>query len=124
MRGKRLLVRTTVDEQILCLHDGSPDSDEHVSFSRGRREQEKPSRWWWLFSVQTGKLIGHIPDEAGMNTLVVQGKRVLYLMPGTFRGQLDQPNVQPQILRAVDLINGKKLWERPVAGKLIAPPPL
>lgn len=32
--------------------------------------------------------------------------------------------VQPQTLPAVNLPSGKKLWEHPVAGKLIAPPPL
>ncbi len=124
LRGKRLLVRTTLDEQILCLREGESSPDEHVSFSRATGEQAKTSHWWWLFSVQSGKLLGRIPDEAGMNTIVVVKNRVFYLVPGTLRGHLDQPNVQPQILRAVDLSNGKKLWERPVAGKLIAPPPM
>jgi len=124
LRGKRLLVRTTLDEQILCLREGDSSPDEHPSFSRATGEQAKASHWWWLFSVQTGKLLGRIPDEAGMNTIVIVKDRVFYLVPGTLRGHLDQPNVQPQILRAVDLSSGKKLWERPVAGKLIAPPPL
>lgn len=118
LRGKKLLARTTMDEQILCLREASPSPGENGSFA-----QKKP-QIWWLFSVQTGKLLGRIPDEAGMNSIVVLGKRVFYLVPGTLRGSLDQAHVQPQTLRAVDLSGGQKLWERPVAGKLIAPPPL
>jgi hypothetical protein len=117
LRGKRLLVRTTLDEQSLCLREASPSPEEQVSLS-----QKKP-RMWWLFSVETGKLIGRIPDESGMNTIVVLDKRVFYLVPGMLRGSLDEPSVQPQLLRVVDLASGKKLWERPVAGKLISPPP-
>lgn len=117
MRGRRLLVRTTVDEQILCLREANPNPDEQVSLTQRRQPN------WWLFAVQTGKLIGSIADEAGMNTLVVLDQHMFYLVPGTLRGQLDHPNVQPQLLRAVDLSTGKKIWERPVAGKLIAPPP-
>jgi hypothetical protein len=118
LRGKRLLVRTTLDEQILCLREANPGPDEQTSLSH------KKQPMWWLFSVDTGKPLGRIPDEAGMNSILVLGKRVLYLVPGTLRGALDQPNVQPQLLRVVDLSSGKKLWERPAAGKLIAPPPV
>jgi hypothetical protein len=124
LRGKRLLVRTTLDEQILCLREGSLGPDDHVSFSRKAGEREKAANWWWLFSVQTGKLLGRIPDEAGMNSIVVLDKRVFYLVPGAFYGPLDQPNVQPQTLKAIDLSSGKKLWEHPIAGKLQTPPPL
>jgi hypothetical protein len=119
LRGKRLLARTTLDEQILCLREASPSPDERTSLM-----PKKATAWWWLFSVQTGELIGRIPEDAGMHAIAVVGKRVFYLVPGTFRGSLDQPNVQPQTLRVIDLSSGKKLWERPVAGKLIAPPPL
>jgi hypothetical protein len=119
LRGKRLLVRPTLDEQILCLHEVNPSPDERASLM-----PKKTSGWWWLFSVQTGKLVGRIPEDAGMNAIVVRGKRVFYLVPGSFRGALNQPSIQPQILRVIDLSSGKKLWERPVAGKLITPPPL
>jgi hypothetical protein len=117
LRGKRLLVRATLDEQVLCLREAAPCPDEGASF-----KQTKPVTWQ-LFSVQTGELLGRIPDEAGMHTIAVLGQCVFYLVPGTLRGPLDQPNVQPQTLRAVDLRSGKKLWEHPVAGKLITPPP-
>ncbi|MHB1425295.1 MAG: hypothetical protein ACYC3I_19165 [Gemmataceae bacterium] len=121
LRGKRLLVRTTVDEQFLCLHEASPSPspEEHGSLVR-----KKAPSWWWLFSVQTGKLAGRIPDEPGMNTIVVLGKRVFYLVPGALQGSLSQASLQSQTLRVINLSNGKKLWEHPVAGKLIAPPPL
>ncbi|GEM_PF-1626577 len=119
LRGKRLLVRATLDEQILCLREASSRPDEQGSLT-----PKKEPNWWWLFSVQTGKLLGRIPDEAGMNTIAVLDKRVFYLVPGMICGPLDQPNVQPQTLKAIDLSSGKKLWERPVAGKLLTPPPL
>jgi hypothetical protein len=121
LRGKRLLVRPTLDERILCLYEArpSPNPDE-----RGLLMPKKAPNWWWLFSVQTGELVGRIPDEAGMNSIAVLGKRVFYLAPGTLHGALHQANVQPQILRVIDLSSGKKLWEHPVAGKLMVPPPL
>ncbi|MGH7225861.1 MAG: hypothetical protein ACRELF_21795 [Gemmataceae bacterium] len=119
LRGKRLLARATLDEQVLCLREASPSPDERLSMM-----PKKESGWWWLFSVRTGELLGRIPDEAGMHALAVLGKRVFYLVPGTFRGSLEKPSVQPEILRVLDLSSGKKLWEHPVAGKLIAPPPL
>ena len=119
LRGKRLLARATLDERILCLREVNPSPDERASLM-----PKKTSGWWWLFSVQTGELLGRIPEEAGMNAIAVLGKRVFYLVPGMFRGSLEQPSVQPQILRVIDLSSGKKLWERPVAGKLIVPPPL
>lgn len=118
VRGKRLLVRPTVDESILCVREITPSPDERLSMM----PKKKPAGWS-LFSVQSGELVGHIPDEAGMNTITVLGKRVFYLVPGTFRGALNQPSIQPQILRVLDLASGKKLWEHPVAGKLIEPPP-
>jgi len=124
LRGKRLLARTTLDEQVLCLREASPSPDESVSFRPTTPERGKEPSWWWLFSAQNGKLLGRIPDEAGMHAIAVLGKRVFYLVPGTLHGSLDRANMQPQTLHAIDLPSGKKLWERPVAGKLIAPPPL
>ncbi len=58
-----------------------------------------------------------------MHAMVVLGKRVLYLVPGTLRGSLDQPKTPSRTLKAIDLTSGKKLWEHPVAGKLFVPPP-
>ncbi len=118
-KGKRLVVRVTLDERVLCLHEASPSPDE-----RGSLTPRKSQSWWWLFSARTGDTIGHIPDEAGMHALVVLNKRVFYLVPGPLRGRLDQPSMQPLTLKAIDLLSGKKLWERPVAGKLLAPPTL
>jgi len=119
LRGKQLLARATLDERILCLREATPSPDERASL-----KPKKTSGRWWLFAVQTGESVGHIPEEAGMHAIAVLGKRVFYLVPGTFRGSLDKPSVQPQILRVIDLTSGKKLWERPVAGKLIVPPAL
>ena len=68
-------------------------------------------------------MMGRIPDEAGMHAMIVAGKRVLYLLPGTLRGSLDQPRLQPRTLKALDLTSGKKLWEHRIAAKLLVPPP-
>jgi hypothetical protein len=59
-----------------------------------------------------------------MHALAVVGKRVFYLTPGPMHGSLERGSMQEQTLRVRDLTGGKKLWERPVAGTLIAPPPL
>lgn len=123
LRGKRLLVRTTLDEHILCLREANSRPDEHGSFARGAGERVKEPSWWYLFSVQTGEALGRIPDEAGMHAIAVLGKHVFYLVPGPLLGSLDQPNVQPRVLRAIDLPSGKRLWEHPVAGQLVLPPP-
>ncbi len=56
LRGKRLLVRETLDERILCLREASPSPDERASLT-----PNKSPRWWWLFSVETDKVIGRIP---------------------------------------------------------------
>ncbi len=119
LRGKRLVVRVTLDERVLWLRDADSGSDE-----RGSLMPRKEPSWWQLFSAETGKQLGRVRDEAGMNTFVVLGQRVFYLLPGQMHGRLDQPSIQPRILKAVDLSSGKKLWERPVAGKLQTPPPL
>lgn len=116
LQGKRLLARGTLDERVLCLREAAPSPDEKGSLTP-RASQTS----WSLFSVQTGELLGHIPDESGMHALVVLGKRVYYLVPGALTGSLHQPSVQPRTLKVIDLPTGKKLWQRPVAGKLLVP---
>jgi hypothetical protein len=117
--GKHLLARVSLDEKTLCLYEACANPEDGVSLV-----PKKTPICWSLFSVETGELLGRIPSEAGIHDVVVLGKRVFYLVPGSFRGPLDQPWLQPQILKAIDLKSGKKLWEHPVAGKLITPPPL
>ena len=119
LRGKQLVVRVTLDERVLCLREAGPSSEEQGSLM----PRKEPS-WWQLFSIETGKRLGRVRDEAGMHAFVVLGKHVFYLVPGQMRGPLDQPNIQPRTLKAIDLSSGKKLWERPVVGKLLEPPPL
>jgi hypothetical protein len=119
LHGKRLLARVTLDERVLCLREVAPSPDEN-----GTLKPTKSQACWWLFSVETGEPIGRVPDEAGMQSLAVLGKKVFYLVPGVLRGSLDQPSLQPRVLKAVDLSSGKKIWEHPVAGKLHTPPPL
>jgi hypothetical protein len=119
LQGKRLLVRETLDERILCLREASPSPDERASLT-----PDKSARWWSLYSVEMDKWIGRIPVESGMHALAVVGKRAFYLVPGTLRGRLDRPNMQARTLKAIDLESGKKLWERNVAAKLLASPPL
>lgn len=119
LSGKRLHVRVTQDERVLCLRESNSNPGEDHSLLPSKT----PSRWS-LFSVQTGKRLGRVPFEPGMHDWIVVGKRVFYLIPGTLQGALDRPNIQPLTLKAIDLKTGKKLWEHPVAGKLLPPPPL
>jgi hypothetical protein len=119
LKGKRLLLRPSLDERFLCLREDSPDPGE-----RGSLMPRKSSSCWLLVSSRTGELVGHIPHEAGMHAIVLLGDRVYYLVSGASRGPLDQPNIHPRILRATELSSGKLLWERPVAGKLVSPPPI
>lgn len=118
LHGKRLIARTTMDESVLCLREASPSPDENASMM-----PKKTPRYWSLFDVLTGAELGRIRHEAGMHDLVVLGRRVFYLIPGAYRGALAKPSAQPQILKVVDLKSGKQLWERPVAGQMLAPPP-
>ena len=119
LRGKRLLLRPSLDERFLCLREDSPDPDE-----RGSLMPRKASSWWLLVSPQTGEQIGRIPHEAGMHAVELLGDRVYYLVSGSSHGSLDQPNVHPRTLKAIELSSGRLLWERPVAGKLVSPPPI
>jgi len=47
---------------------------------------------------------------------------VFYLISGPFKGPINRPFVRSRSLKAFDLKAGKPLWERPVEGKLCAPP--
>jgi hypothetical protein len=85
---------------------------------------KKPLPPWHLFSTATGKSLGSIPYEPGMHAIIVANKRVYYLVPGALQGSLERGGVQTQTLRVRELPRGKKLWERPVAGSVVAPPPL
>jgi hypothetical protein len=118
LRGQRLLARVTLDERVLCLREGSPSPEERFSMM-----PKKSSGYWSLFAVDTGKAMGRIPVEAGTYDIAILGKRVFYLVAGEPRGSLDRGAVQPQTLKAVDLVSGKQLWQRPVAGRSLAPPP-
>jgi hypothetical protein len=115
MQGDHLLVRTTLDGRFLYIREKSPRPDEATLTARPRAE------YWTLFAPETGQPVGRIPDEPGMHALVVLGPRAYYLVGGMSRGALDRPHVQPRTLQAIDLATGKKLWQRPVAGKLISP---
>jgi hypothetical protein len=117
LKGKHLVARASLDERVLWLRETGPRPGE-----RGLLLPAKETVWWWLFSAKTGELMGRVPDEAGMQSLVVLGKQAYYLMPGPLHGRIDRPTIQPRTVKAIDLSTGKKLWEHPVAGKLLAPP--
>ncbi len=117
--GEHLQARTTLDESVLCLRECNLRPEDRTSLM-----PKKTLPPWHLFSATTGDLLGSIPHEPGGHAFAVLGKRAFYLVSGSFGGSLQRGGVQTQTLRAVDLSTGKKLWEHPVAGKLIAPPPL
>jgi hypothetical protein len=119
MTGVHLQARASLDESVLFLRESNLSPDQLASLM-----PKKPQPPWHLFSVSTGEHLGSIPHEAGMYAFAVLGKRALYLVPGSLSGSLQRGGMQTQTLRAVDITTGKKIWDHPVAAKVIAPPPL
>jgi hypothetical protein len=114
--GERLTVLPTLDEQYLCVREGSPGLDVN-------RIEKDHAVQWSIFTVEGGQQVGEVPYEPGMTTATVLGGRAYFLIAGRINGTLDRPFVVPRSLRAVDLKTGTTLWERPVGGKPSAPPP-
>ena len=114
--GKRPLVLPALGDRFLCLRDATPCPDQGVA-------SEDCKRYGWsIFSVADGGRLTQVPYEPGTEALSVVGPRVYALVAGPLAGPLDKPFVRPRSLKAFDLKTGKPLWQRPVEGKLIAPP--
>lgn len=110
LRGKALWPQRSVDGGYLFVHQGVV------------KEQLPPGDYaWWVFSLESGKQVGKFPFESVLNNVVVIGSRAYYLVGGPAKFQ-PVPAVQPRFLRAIDLMSGKTLWERPVEGEKLLPP--
>ena len=72
--------------------------------------------------MDDGGRLAQVPYEPGTEAVAVVGPRVYALVAGPLAGPLDKAFVRPRSLKAFDLKTGKPLWQRPVEGKLIAPP--
>jgi hypothetical protein len=73
---------------------------------------------WWVFALDTGKLVAKHPFEGLLEKTTVLGGRLYYQTRGqTTRKQGEW--VQPREIQVVDLQNGKLLWSRPLEGLLI-----
>jgi hypothetical protein len=117
IRGKRLVVMSSVDEQYLCVRDagGRPGT---------RGEFDEPAAPWSVFTADGGRRVADVPHEPGAAALAVLGGRAFVLVTGRIDTPLDRPFVVPRSLRAVDLRTGAVQWERPVGGTSAAPPAL
>ncbi len=115
LRGKRLLLQTSLDGQYLCLRDGGTGPDE-----KGVRPSREQS--WTLVPLDLTGQVRKVPYEAGMQDLAFIGPRLYCAVSGPVQGAINRPVVQARTLKAVSLDSGKVLWERAVAGKQLNPP--
>ncbi len=115
LRGRRLVVQTTLDGRYLCVRDALPSPDEMVA------SQVRENGAWSLYST-LGKPLGRVPYAAGTESLAVVGHRAYCVVAGPVRGPLDRATERPRTLRAIDLKSGQLVWERPVAPRPLLPP--
>jgi hypothetical protein len=115
LRGRRLVVQTTLDGRYLCLRDALPSPDEMVA------SQVRELGAWSVYST-LGKPLGRVPYFAGTESLAVVGSRAYCVVAGPVRGPIDRPTERPRTLRVIDLKSGKLAWERPVAPRPLLPP--
>jgi hypothetical protein len=78
---------------------------------------------WLVYSIKTWKQVARLPYEPGTQSVLLLGRRAFYLVAGPVSGPIDRPTSRPQLVQAVELKTGKTLWQRPVAGRHLSPPP-
>jgi len=113
IRGRRLTVLPTIDEQYLCVRDADAGP---------RADPDAPAAPWAVFAADGGRRVGDVPYEPAATAVAVLGGRAFLLVAGRTDTPLDRPFVVPRSLRAVDLRTGAAQWERPVGGQPGAPP--
>ena len=116
LAGKRLLAQPSIDERFLCLRDASPSPDQ------GAGPEDRGRYGWSIFFADSGERLAQAPYDPGTEGVAVVGQRAFFLVAGPFKGPIDRPFLRSRSLKAFDLRTGKPLWERPVEGKLCAPP--
>jgi hypothetical protein len=114
LQGKRLLVRTTVNDQYLCLRDAIPSPDQKAD-PHGRHA-------WSIFDAGTGELVTRLPYEPGTQAIAVFGLRAYCLVAGAVRGSVSQSFENTRVLKAIELKTGKTVWERPADTRHLNPP--
>ena len=77
---------------------------------------------WTAYALETGKAAGQFTTEPGATDFTVVGPCVFYVVRGPFKGPRFG-GVIPRTLKAVDLKSGKPLWEQPLEGERLPPPP-
>jgi hypothetical protein len=76
---------------------------------------------WTVYSLETGKKTAMFLSEPNTAEITVVGPRAYYVVKGTGNGPFG--GVLPRTLKAVDLKSAKRLWERPLEGERLPPPP-
>lgn len=112
LKGKSLWPQVSADGKHVFVHQALV------------KEQLPPGDYaWWVFSLETGKQLSKLPYQEALAEATVLGEKVFYLASAParppFRGG---ERVQPRSIKALDLISGKLLWERPVEGQRFLPP--
>jgi RNA polymerase sigma factor (sigma-70 family) len=101
-----LFPQLTTDRRHLAVHKGLP--------KEGLGEEDYA---WWIFSLETGKLVGKISYEEDTRALAVVGDKVLYMTEDTETRAGEEKPVYPHRLTGVDLKTRKILWRRNVRGQ-------
>ncbi len=108
LRGKELWPQVSQDGRFVFVHQALV------------KEQLPPGDYaWWVFSLESGKQLGKFPYEGNLANLTVLGPRAYYLAGDT---KIGLKQLQPRFLRAVDLKNGKMIWEHEVEGQKVLLP--
>ena len=77
---------------------------------------------WTAYALTTGKEIGRFTADVGATELTAIGPRAYFVVRGPFKGPPFGGTI-PRTLKAVDLQTGKHLWEQPLEGERLPPPP-
>jgi hypothetical protein len=125
MRGRSLRFGLSLGETAFCVREARPSPD-----LLSPEAQEKAGQWH-LFA-RNGVPVGALPHVPGTQALAVQGGLAFVLVAGGLTRalpssprpdpDLGKPILRPRSVQAFDPDTGEKLWERPVAGKLMLPP--
>lgn len=113
LTGRRLQVVSGLGDKFLFLRDTVPSPAD-----------PQPVVAWHVWSLERGAVVGKIPYEPGTHAGTLIAGRVFFVKIEPVPGALDKPFAQPRTLQALDPTTGKLLWERPIEGKMAAPPPL
>lgn len=66
---------------------------------------------WWLFSVVNGAQMAVLPYEEGAKEACILDSHVYYILENSAAG------VRGSTLKAVDIVSGKLIWQRPLSSQ-------